>query len=557
MLSATGAALPLVALGYVSVPLLLWVVWYAVRTRDRPSATAYGVFTAAVIGLFVTTFASDLATVEQVAGGAALRVAGSFVGGFALPVSWVAYTLAYTGRGDTLTRRRIGAICTPFLLIALAFGGVAVSQQGFDGSQPPWIRLLLVVLSLVFVLYIVCLLLFGAYLLVKLRRTYDTVPIGQVGTQVASLVLIYAIIVLTNLTSGTDGPPIAPFDAVYPVFFISAVGLAVATWRYPVCSALPEAQYVARDEVVENLREGVVVLDRNNRVLDLNPTATTLLDCSAETAIGEPAESLVDADTLPPGSPTGAVTIQTADGMRQLEIGVSEIGDEGRDSVGRTLVMRDVTERKTRKQRLEVLNRVLRHNLRNNVDAILAHASTVDDPDQRGETIRDLAGELARVSKKARDVERLLDADRLSFEQQNVSQIVRAVATDAREAHPTSDIDVTAPSAVTVRTDETVFRRVVAELVENAARHGGGQRPQVEITVRDHGDRVSVAVADDGPGIPDRERQALTAGTETPLEHGTGIGLWLVNWGTRYIGGTVSFDAEGESGSVVTVSVPA
>lgn len=557
MLSTAGVALPLVALGYVAVPLMLGVVWYAVRTRDRPSATVYGVFAAAVLGIFVTTFASDLSLVEQAVGTDIVSIVGSLMGGFVLPVAWVAYTLAYTGRGETLTGRRIGAICAPLVSVALVFAGSIVLRPGAHGSQPQWLQLLLVVVALVTVFYIVCLLLFGAYLLVRLLRTYDTVPVGQVGTQIVSLVLLYGAIVLTNLTAGSDGPRIVPFDVVYPVFFISAVGLAVTTWRYPVCSALPEAQYVARDEVVEDLREGVAVLDRNDRVLDLNPTATTLLGCSVETAIGEPAESLVDADTFPPKSPTETVTLQTADGVRQLDISVSEIGGDGPDSVGRTLMMRDVTERKTRKQRLEVLNRVLRHNLRNNVDAILAHASTVDDPDQRGETIRDLAAELARVSKKARDVERLLDANRLSLDRQNVSQLVRAVATDAREANPHSEVDVTAPPEVTVRTDGTVLRRVVAELVENAVRHHDGQQPRVEITVRDHGDRVSVAVGDDGPGIPDRERQALTAGTETPLEHGTGIGLWLVNWGTMYIGGTVSFAADGERGSVVTVSIPA
>jgi hypothetical protein len=49
----------------------------------------------------------------------------------------------------------------------------------------------------------------------------------------------------------------------------------------------------------------------------------------------------------------------------------------------------------------------------------------------------------------------------------------------------------------------------------------------------------------------------LEQGRETGLEHGSGLGLWLVVWATRKMGGTVSFGQAPQGGCEVTVRVPA
>lgn len=106
-------------------------------------------------------------------------------------------------------------------------------------------------------------------------------------------------------------------------------------------------------------------------------------------------------------------------------------------------------------------------------------------------------------------------------------------------------------------TDGRVLSRVLAELVENAAEHSDRAQPQIDLAVTSTDDRAEIAVADDGPGVPERERAVLVDGDETPLRHGSGIGLWLVNWGVTHLGGTVSFADSQPRGSVVSVSLPA
>jgi signal transduction histidine kinase len=64
-----------------------------------------------------------------------------------------------------------------------------------------------------------------------------------------------------------------------------------------------------------------------------------------------------------------------------------------------------------------------------------------------------------------------------------------------------------------------------------------------------------VSVADDGPGIPDHERAVLTDGEETALEHGSGLGLWLVHWVVERSGGRLSFAENDPRGSVVRMDL--
>jgi len=63
-------------------------------------------------------------------------------------------------------------------------------------------------------------------------------------------------------------------------------------------------------------------------------------------------------------------------------------------------------------------------------------------------------------------------------------------------------------------------------------------------------------VSDDGPGVPDHELAVIDEGAESALEHGSGLGLWLVDWGANTLGGDVTFDVD-ESGTTVTVTLPA
>ena len=359
------------------------------------------------------------------------------------------------------------------------------------------------------------------------------------------------------LSVAEEGTPLVGGTTVG--LLLSGVLLTASLRWYPVLTGFPKADYVARTRVVETLQEALVVLDWDDHVLDSNETAAELFVGSTERMIGEPVRSIIDGldgTELPTGA-TGTVALRTSKGRRRFQFSVSAVDeattdDEG-NPVARTVLFRDITDRETREQRLAVLNRILRHNVRNDLDVVLAYADRVDDEELRT-GIRERATDLLELSTKVREAEVVMTERTDSPEPVDLTDVASTVADRFRSEDESADISLACPDEVVLSTHRAVLRRVLSELVENTLEHATTDAPRVELSVWEMSDgAVELSVADDGPGLPERERDVLAAGTETQLEHGQGIGLWFVNWAVTQLGGDVRFRENDPEGSVVTV----
>jgi len=112
---------------------------------------------------------------------------------------------------------------------------------------------------------------------------------------------------------------------------------------------------------------------------------------------------------------------------------------------------------------------------------------------------------------------------------------------------------------VSVRADVRL-KLALRELVDNAVVHNGQPKPTVTVTVcpsetKRADNWVDISITDNGPGIPDDERRAIETGEETPLQHGTGLGLWLVYWTVSLLGGDITID-DHTSGTRIVLTLP-
>jgi PAS domain S-box-containing protein len=244
---------------------------------------------------------------------------------------------------------------------------------------------------------------------------------------------------------------------------------------------------------------------------------------------------------------------RTADGFRDfLFRGVPYRRDDGR--VWSFGIYTDITEQKERERRLEVLNRVLRHNLRNDLTVVLGLADELHERTD-DETHRDLlsrllrkAEQIASLSDRAREIERSVRRDDADTTPIDVAEVADSVATRYAREYEAS-VDISVPESAVMAADGRLGR-VVGELVENSLEHAGAA-PAVSVDVEPTPETVSVTVADDGPGIPDHELDVLTGNEPiTQLSHGSGLGLWLVIWVVESYGGTVRFENTAEGASV-------
>jgi signal transduction histidine kinase len=134
----------------------------------------------------------------------------------------------------------------------------------------------------------------------------------------------------------------------------------------------------------------------------------------------------------------------------------------------------------------------------------------------------------------------------------DVSELLAGIRT---ELDGGKEIRIDVPAGVRVRADSTVLDRVFRSLMENALEHAGTD-PDVEVTCTNvASDHVTFEVRDDGPGIPDDEREVLHAGEETALRHGSGLGLWVAKWGVTSMDGELRFETD-DAGTTAVVTLP-
>ncbi|EMA12046.1 sensor histidine kinase, partial [Haloarcula marismortui] len=226
-----------------------------------------------------------------------------------------------------------------------------------------------------------------------------------------------------------------------------------------------------------------------------------------------------------------------------------------------------VTERKQReqrierqRQRLEVVNRVLRHDIRNDMQVILGTTENLLKPQQAQPQLKRIkrkGEDIVTLSERARDLERFVGDGAVETTTVDLSAVVADVIADLERTYPDVEFRVERPDRAEVSAVDLIDS-ALRNVLENAAEHNDQSVPEVSVTVMgptDDGD-VTVTVADNGPGLPDREQEVIETGTETALKHSNGLGLWIAYWTITTSGGTITFAENTPRGSVITIRLP-
>ncbi|WP_144925801.1 sensor histidine kinase [Halorubrum salsamenti] len=209
------------------------------------------------------------------------------------------------------------------------------------------------------------------------------------------------------------------------------------------------------------------------------------------------------------------------------------------------------SELETSNQQLQVLSRVFRHNVRNDLNVIQGYTDLlvdrVDDERSREclETIRETTDDVIEISEKLRVIEDTSPAP--PDGRVDLVDVVREAATNVDRADVALTVD--APAEAWVRADESI-EYPIREVFENAVTHNDESVRRVDARVTENGSTACLEVRDNGPGLPDDERAVLRAEEETPLSHASSIGLWLVKWMCETQGGTVGFETSDDGTTV-------
>lgn len=241
----------------------------------------------------------------------------------------------------------------------------------------------------------------------------------------------------------------------------------------------------------------------------------------------------------------------------------------------------DVTERKLaeidaqdtartlerERERLAVLNQVVRHDIRNDAAVIggwVEELRTVVPPERQA-LVDDLLDATEDIENLTRTVGRLVDAmDRedTSLESMSLDDVLSTECRKLRSCYD-DDADVTVsvqydePTTDPVVLGDALLHSLFRNLLTNAVLHTDSPSPTVAISVSEDSETVSVRIADDGPGLPEGIRDdPFGEGTKGLESGGTGLGLYLVDQIVRRYGGSVRTVDSDLGGAGFEVTLP-
>ena len=521
-----------------------------------------------------------------------------------VPAAWFLFATVYSGRETVLRGVQVALIAViPCATVVLAvtndFHGliwreVVLGESGGVSYMDPTYG----VGFFVYVVYSYAVLLSGAIVIVHRLLHSKQLFRGQ------GVVLLLAVLApwVGNLLYVFGLTPLPRLDLTPFGFTVTGLLVVWALFRFRLLGIVP----VARDTVIENMDDGVIVVDTEGRIVDLNAAAVELIGCHDSKMIGRTAgealsESPILLDMLKKHAGTRDVhrEIATGDGdaQRFFDVQVSPLRGRRNAVTGHLAVLHDITERRRDERRLraahnqlemrvserttelartnealkieiaerrsaeeqlteslrekEVLLKEIHHRVKNNLQVIssLLYLQSKDVKDER--TYRMFQESQNRVKSMALIHEKLYQADDLA--RIDLGEYLRNLSEHLFESYRVEvgvvklRVEV---EEVGVGVDVAIeCGLIVNELISNSLKYGLADGRQGEVYVelrRRGGEEVEMVVGDTGVGMPE--------GVE--IEHAQTLGLRLVKSLTRQLRGRV--DYSGEAGVEFTIRfVPA
>jgi signal transduction histidine kinase len=466
---------------------------------------------------------------------------------------WNVFAFRYAGRGTLLTRRRVlavGSLVAVLLAVyvAVAAGLLQPSQESYSSVLLAASTLLLGAVALTFVSS-------GLVLTAAYRHGNVRLASGvAVVFPVAVLVIGIQVVSLSDFLTR---------DLLASLHLLAAaVALPVAVVRYDVLATRPGTTTLGERAVIEDLDEAVLVVDRDGEIILSNQRTERLFGADLD---GQEIDAVVgtDVDSLRESS---TLECWTEQGYKRFDPRVSTVTG-GRDrTLGQTVTLIDVTDREMLRQRVQVLNRIFRHNIRNDLDIIRSHAEFAlgtengdggedgDRADESVERILQVTDDVARLSADARQIERLTRNSGTGQSTVNLQQLVETVVEAVTRDRPDVSVTIDVPP-IELALNRELLRFALRNLVDNAVEHNDSPSPRVEIWCTERDTGIRIVVTDNGPGIPDAEWQVIEAGREDVHDHATSLGLWGTKWTVQKMGGELS-RRDSESGAAVVIDLP-
>ncbi len=344
-----------------------------------------------------------------------------------------------------------------------------------------------------------------------------------------------------------------------------------------------EAAYLKLEKVheciVRSVPSGLITMDMDCRIHSSNPAAERILGISGADLRGRDARQLLPALTSglkPEGMEEAEAKLSQADGRtRWISVSAAPLRElRSSEGAGFVVTFSDTTERHQlaeaihRSERMAAIGQLsagLAHELRNPLASmsgsiqLLAESPTLDPDDRRLMDI--VLRETDRLDALVGDFLRYARPRPLQPVPFDLAETIRASAALLQKSlsDKHARLELSLPDSLSVEADQDQIRQVIWNLLINAAAALGENKNKeglVAVSLKDSGGTVTLAVSDNGCGIPPDTLDKIFTPFFTTKQGGTGLGLAIVHGIVEAHGGTISVQSTPGQGTAFTVVLP-
>ena len=555
---------------------------FSLSRRPAPGARLLaGIMWATALWSF--GYALELASVDQTAILFWVRI--EYLGIAAIQVLWIPFVLQYVGRERWLTRSRaplflVIPVCTVLLNYTnswhhLYYASVHVLEAdgltilALRGGPWYWVN----------AAYGYFVLLTGSVLLIRHVIYSPTLYRQQVWALVVAALapMIGNVLYLLGLT------PVAYLDLTPFAFVVTGLAISWGFYHLRLFDVTP----IARDSLIETLRDGMLVLDAQGRIIDFNPAARDYLALD-KSAVGQPVHTI---RTAWPGlaefcqakqQVRGEIVVEHS-APAYLEVIHSPLYNHSNRFVGSLLALHDITEHKeveaaerarqiaeaasrAKSQFLATMSHEVRTPMQGVIGLIEMLLETPLAPEQTeiGETVRTSAETVLAILNDILDISKI-EANKFVLHQENfdlralLDTVYRMFVLQAQEKtiHLVHEVEPEVP--LLLHGDSMRLRQILVNLIGNAIKFTDGGEVVVHValeeTSQDDPVTLHFAIRDTGIGIPAARLphlfQVFVQGDSSTHRKygGSGLGLAICKQLAERMGGRVGVESVEGQGS--------
>jgi len=395
------------------------------------------------------------------------------------------------------------------------------SQEPLIPAQPNTIRFFInVILGYSFVVF-ACGMIFT-----ELARSSDTIKRKQ----------IYLLFGCTLLTVLLSLPKILSLNMNFDPILIAVLSTiiifsySIRSYKFGILISM------ASDKIIEESENIIIICDSENNIIKINKKAELIFGI-------ESAKNIIkDIDK----NNKSMVEITDNDKKRYFQVYNHQVGNHEKSGIVYSLS--EVTTLKEQEEELEiyhkVINRVLRHNVRNEMNVITGYATEIYE-NESGETKRQ-AKIINKKSNSLYDTVKKLRKIQSAFDKKtnlnvNIAEKLTEVIEKSDYENLTINLkDNTEKNIVKV---SHCINYAIEEIIDNGFCHNNSENKIINITIDEFDDdKIRIRFEDNGIGINEHEINVLKSKDETNHKHGSGSGLWLINWIINRSDGEVEFE---------------